>query len=65
MRKREEPGAYVHSSKKQTIRIHGRRGDLLLSKREADMVLADLQIMYTGRALDMEEEAVDGLDRRA
>lgn len=43
---KREPGAYVHSERHQTVLIVGKRGELLLSKREADAVLANLQIMY-------------------
>ena len=43
--------AKIHSAKKGTVIIEARRGKLVLSPREADEVLADLQIMYHKMAL--------------
>lgn len=46
--------AKIHSEKKGTVIIEARRGKLILSPREADQVLADLQVMYHMTALGIE-----------
>lgn len=48
--------AKIHSEKKGTVIIEARRGKLILSPREADQVLADLQVMYHKTALGIEEK---------
>lgn len=46
--------AKIHSKKKGTVIIEAKRGKLVLSPREADQVLADLQVMYHMTALGIE-----------
>lgn len=46
--------AKIHSKKKGTVIIEAKRGSLVLSPREADQVLADLQVMYHMTALGIE-----------
>lgn len=50
--------AKIHSKKKGTVIIEARRGKLVLSPREADQILADLQVMYhmTCLGIEIEEE---------
>lgn len=52
-------GAKIHSERKGTVLIEGRRGSLVLSPREADQVLADLQVMYHMTALGINGERKD------
>lgn len=53
--------AKIHSKKKDTVIIEAKRGSLVLSPREADQVLADLQVMYHMTALRVEcKEEKDG-----
>ena len=44
----------THNRKKQTLVIEAKRGKLIVSPREADQILADLQIMYHAYALGIE-----------
>ena len=46
--------ARISSEKKGTVIIEAKRGKLVLSPREADQVLADLQVMYHMTALGIE-----------
>ena len=46
--------AVKSSEKKGTVIIEAKRGKLVLSPREADQVLADLQVMYHMTALGIE-----------
>lgn len=48
--------ARISSEKKGTVIIEAKRGSLVLSPREADQVLADLQVMYHMTALGIEEK---------
>ena len=48
--------AKIHSEKKGTVIIEARRGKLILSPREADEILADLQVMYHMTALGIKEK---------
>lgn len=51
--------AVKSSEKKGTVLIEGKRGKLVLSPREADQVLADLQVMYHMTSLGIEEKKDD------
>ncbi len=51
--------AKIHSEKKGTIIIEGRRGKLVLSPREADQILADLQVMYHMTSLGIKVGGTD------
>lgn len=51
--------AIKSSEKKGTVLIEGKRGKLVLSPREADQVLADLQVMYHMTSLGIEENGKD------
>lgn len=48
--------ARISSEKKGTVIIEAKRGSLVLSPREADQVLADLQVMYHMVNLGIEEK---------
>lgn len=48
--------AKYSSEKKGTVIIEAKRGKLVLSPREADQVLADLQVMYHMNTLDIDYE---------
>lgn len=48
--------ARISSEKKGTVIIEAKRGKLVLSPREADQVLADLQVMYHMTSLGIEEK---------
>lgn len=48
--------AKISSEKKGTVLIEGKRGKLVLSPREADQVLADLQVMYHMTSLGIEDD---------
>ena len=50
--------AKIHSVKKGTVIIEAKRGKLVLSPREADQILADLQVMYhmTSLGIEIKEE---------
>lgn len=51
--------AIKSSKKKGTVIIEAKRGKLVLSPREADQVLADLQVMYHMTALGIEIKEED------
>ena len=51
--------AKIHSAKKGTVIIEAKRGKLVLSPREADQILADLQVMYHMTTLGIEDDGED------
>lgn len=55
--------ARISSEKKGTVIIEAKRGKLVLSPREADQVLADLQVMYHMTALGIECKDEECQDR--
>lgn len=44
--KNTSPGVYLSSKNKQTFVIHGRRGNLVVDRRELDHIATDIEMMY-------------------
>jgi hypothetical protein len=43
---KRQPGVYLSSKSKEKYVIHGKRGDLIVNRRELDYIATDIQMMY-------------------
>ena len=46
MKKNIPPGIYRSSKNKKTFVIHGKRGDLVVDRKELDHIATDVEMMY-------------------